>query len=133
LVREWRNIPQPVRKKYTTFSTDRIVALLSVNKIFSESYDFAAKTKSSRNTALNIPNIVDVMVLKNLVKGTGSILFPRNGLKTFSRKNYKNHLRSNNYEVCTAVALCIPNILNVMVLENIKLSSDRNRATVIVV
>jgi hypothetical protein len=30
-----------VRKKYTTFSTDRIVALRS-NKIFPESYDFAA-------------------------------------------------------------------------------------------
>jgi hypothetical protein len=32
-----------VRKKYTTFSTERIVALRSVNKIFPESYDFAAK------------------------------------------------------------------------------------------
>jgi hypothetical protein len=31
---EWRNIPQTVRKKYTTFSTERIVALRSVNKIF---------------------------------------------------------------------------------------------------
>jgi hypothetical protein len=31
-----------VRKKYTTFSTERIVALRSVNKIFQESYDFAA-------------------------------------------------------------------------------------------
>jgi hypothetical protein len=31
-----------VRKKYTTFSTERIVALRSVNKIFPESYDFAA-------------------------------------------------------------------------------------------
>jgi hypothetical protein len=39
---EWRNIPQTVRKKYTTFSTVRIVALWSVNKIFPESYDFAA-------------------------------------------------------------------------------------------
>jgi hypothetical protein len=32
-----------VRKKYTTFSTVGIVALWSVNKIFPESYDFAAK------------------------------------------------------------------------------------------
>jgi hypothetical protein len=32
-----------VRKKYTTFSTVRIVALRSVNKIFPESYDFAAR------------------------------------------------------------------------------------------
>jgi hypothetical protein len=32
-----------VRKKYTTFSSEQIVALRSVNKIFPESYDFAAK------------------------------------------------------------------------------------------
>jgi hypothetical protein len=32
-----------VRKKYTTFSTERIVALRSVNKIFPERYDFAAR------------------------------------------------------------------------------------------
>jgi hypothetical protein len=43
----WRNIPQTVRgffvrKKYTTFSTERIVDLRSVNSIFPESYDFAA-------------------------------------------------------------------------------------------
>jgi hypothetical protein len=31
-----------VRNKYTTFSTERIVALRSVNNIFPESYDFAA-------------------------------------------------------------------------------------------
>jgi hypothetical protein len=31
-----------VRKKYTTFSTEQIVALQSVNKSFLESYDFAA-------------------------------------------------------------------------------------------
>jgi hypothetical protein len=30
-----------VRKKYTTFSTEQIVALWSANKIFLESYDFA--------------------------------------------------------------------------------------------
>jgi hypothetical protein len=35
-------------------------------------------------------------------------------------KNYENHFRSNIYEVCTAVAHCFPNILDVMVLENIK-------------
>jgi hypothetical protein len=34
-----------VRKKYTTFTIDRIVALRFVNKIFQESYDFAAKVK----------------------------------------------------------------------------------------
>jgi hypothetical protein len=36
-----------------------------------------------------------------------------------------NHLGSNNCEVCTAVALCFPNILDVMVLENINLSQDK--------
>jgi hypothetical protein len=58
------------------------------------------------------------------VKGVGSILFLKNGLKTICRgKKYKDHLRSNNYEVCTAVARCIPNTLDVfMVLENIKMS-----------
>jgi hypothetical protein len=33
---------ETVRKKYTTFSTERIVALQSVNNIFPESYDFAS-------------------------------------------------------------------------------------------
>jgi hypothetical protein len=54
-----------------------------------------------------------------LIKGIGSILFLKNGLKKFCRKNYKNHLRRNNYEVCTAVAHCFPNILDAIVLENI--------------
>jgi hypothetical protein len=40
-------------------------------------------------------------------------------------KNYKNHFRSNNYEVCTRVARCFPNILDAMVLENINLSPDK--------
>jgi hypothetical protein len=39
---EWRNIPLTVCKKYTTFSTEQIIALWSVKKIFPESYDFAA-------------------------------------------------------------------------------------------
>jgi hypothetical protein len=42
-------------------------------------------------------------------------------------KNYKNHLRRNDFEVlvhvctavCTAVAPCFPNILDVMAFENI--------------
>jgi hypothetical protein len=50
------------------------------------------------------------------IKGIGSIL----GLKKNCRKNDKNYLRSNNYEVCTAVAHCFPNILDAIVLENIK-------------
>jgi hypothetical protein len=53
--------------------------------------------------------------------------------KWLEKKPYKNNLRSNNYEVCTAVALCFPNILDDMVIENINLSSDRNRVTNIVV
>jgi hypothetical protein len=44
---EWRNISQTVRKKYTTFSAERIVALRSVNKIFPESYNFAAKKENT--------------------------------------------------------------------------------------
>jgi hypothetical protein len=39
---EWRDVPLTVRKKYTTFNTERIVTLRSVNNIFPESYDFAA-------------------------------------------------------------------------------------------
>jgi hypothetical protein len=53
------------------------------------------------------------------LKGIGSILFLKNGLKKFCRKNYKNHLKRSNYEVCTAVARSFPNILDVIVLENI--------------
>jgi hypothetical protein len=45
--------------------------------------------------------------------------------KKFAEKNYKNHFRSNNYEVCTAVAHCYPNILDAIVLENINLSEDK--------
>jgi hypothetical protein len=55
-------------------------------------------------------------------EGIGSILFLKHGLKKFCRKNYRNHLRRNNYEVCTAVARRFPNILDVIVLENIKIS-----------
>jgi hypothetical protein len=38
--------------------------------------------------------------------------------KRLQKKKYKNNLKSNNYEVCAAVARCFPNILDVMVLEN---------------
>jgi hypothetical protein len=45
-----------VLKKYTTFSTERIVALRSVNKIFPGSDDFAARTLSVyANIALTLP------------------------------------------------------------------------------
>jgi hypothetical protein len=43
-----------VRKKYTTFSTVRIVALRSVNKIFPASYDFAAMTKPQQGGTVNL-------------------------------------------------------------------------------
>jgi hypothetical protein len=66
-------------------------------------------------------------------KGIGFFLFLKNGLKKFAEKNYKTHLRSDNNEICTAVALCFPNILDVMVLQCVNWSSDRNRVTVIVV
>jgi hypothetical protein len=59
------------------------------------------------------------------LKGIGSILFLKNGLKKICRKNYKNHLRSNNYEVCTALAHCFPNILDAIVLKNINLFEDK--------
>jgi hypothetical protein len=59
------------------------------------------------------------------LKGIGSILFLKNGLKKNCRKNYKNHPRSNDYEVCTAVAHCFPNILDVIDLENKNVSSDK--------
>jgi hypothetical protein len=45
--------------------------------------------------------------------------------KKFAEKNYPNHLKSYNYELCRAVALCFPNILGVMALENINLSEDK--------
>jgi hypothetical protein len=50
-------------------------------------------------------------------------LISQKWLEKNCRKNYKNHLRSNNYEVCTAVVRRFPNILGVVVLENINLSS----------
>jgi hypothetical protein len=53
------------------------------------------------------------------VKGIGSILFLKNGLNKNLQKKYKDNLRRNNYEVCTAVARYFPNILDVIVLENI--------------
>jgi hypothetical protein len=65
-------------------------------------------------------------VRTNLIKGIGSILFFKNGLKKM-QKNYKNHLRSNNYETCTAVAHYFPNILDAIVLENIHLFDDKIR------
>ena len=69
-----------------------------------------------------------------LFKGTGSILFLKKWLeKKIAEKNYKNYLKVNNYEVCKAVVRCILNILDVMVLENIKRPLNQNMATIMVV
>jgi hypothetical protein len=43
-------------------------------------------------------------------------------LEKHLQNKYKNHRRSNNYKVCTAVPRCFPNILNV---ENVNLSEDK--------
>jgi hypothetical protein len=61
------------------------------------------------------------------IKGIGSILFFKSGLKKVCRKNYKNNLISNIYGVCTVLACWFPNILDLMVLENIKISLDKTR------
>jgi hypothetical protein len=50
--------------------------------------------------------------------------FSKMAWKKFAEKT-KNHLRNNNHEVCAAVARCFRNILDVIVLENINLSSDK--------
>jgi hypothetical protein len=60
-------------------------------------------------------------------QGIGSILFLKNGLKMFFRKKYEKYLKSNNHVVYTAVARCFPNILDDMVLENLKMSEDKIR------
>jgi hypothetical protein len=39
-------------------------------------------------------------------------------------KTTKNNFRRNNHEVCTAVTRCFPNILDVMIVENINLPED---------
>jgi hypothetical protein len=69
-----------------------------------------------------------MLVTLFVVKGIGSILFFKNSLKKkIAEKTIKiiSEVRSNNYEVCTAVPHCFPNILEVMVLENVNLSSDK--------
>jgi hypothetical protein len=49
----------------------------------------------------------------------------KNGLKNICRKKYEKHLRSNNHELCTAVALCFQNILHIMVLQHVNLPDDK--------
>jgi hypothetical protein len=43
----------------------------------------------------------------------------KNAWEKFAEKNNHYHFRSNNYDVLTAAALCIQNILDVTVLKNI--------------
>jgi hypothetical protein len=52
-------------------------------------------------------------------KGIVSIILLKKWLEKNCKKNIHNHLRSNYYDVCTAAALCILNILDVVILENI--------------
>jgi hypothetical protein len=44
-----------------------------------------------------------------ILKGIGSFLFLSKMTLKNCRKKYKNHLRGDNHEVCTAVASCFPN------------------------
>jgi hypothetical protein len=59
-----------------------------------------------------------------MLKAEDLSYFSKMAWQTFAEKNYKNHLRSNNYEVCTAVAHCFLNILDDIGLENINLSAN---------
>jgi hypothetical protein len=54
----------------------------------------------------------------SLLKG---YLISQNSLKKILLNKTMN-LQRNNYEVCIAIARCFPNILDIMVLENINLS-----------
>jgi hypothetical protein len=74
-----------------------------------------------------------VLYVKSLkiIKGIVSIILLKKkggGLERICRKNNHNHLRSNNYDVCTAAALCMLNLLDVMVLENIYYLQTRSRS-----
>jgi hypothetical protein len=76
----WRNIPPIrarffVRKKYTTFITQRIVALWynNVNNIFPESYGFAATiTSAIRSHSQQITLIIKKRTVINLISPIGN-------------------------------------------------------------
>jgi hypothetical protein len=87
---------------------------------------FLEENVKNVSAVLHLCLVWSVLIFRNIIflrklKGIGSILFLKNGLTNF-QKSYKSHLRGNNYEVCRAVAHCLPNILDVMVLETIKTS-----------
>jgi hypothetical protein len=65
-----------VCKKYTTFSTERIVALRSVNNIFPDSYDFAARLQMVTKTlALIYTMMILTWKTKKKVENLGSVDF----------------------------------------------------------
>jgi hypothetical protein len=57
----------------------------------------------------------------NYFKGIGSIVFLKKWFEIKFAENYTNHLKCNNYDVCTAVARCFPSNLDAIVLENINI------------
>jgi hypothetical protein len=59
-----------VRKKYTTFSNERIVALRSVIKIFPESYDFAARNWISLSHLCKLNILRYVLIQQEFIKCT---------------------------------------------------------------
>jgi hypothetical protein len=72
-----------------------------------------------------------VLIFLFFVKGIGWFFFLKRIVKNKTAEekkqtNYASLLRSNNYEVYTAVARCIPNVLDVMVMvrENINLKKS---------
>jgi hypothetical protein len=52
-------------------------------------------------------------------------LFSQKRFEKKLQEKLQNRPRRNNYEVCTAVARCFPNILEDLVLENVNLSEDK--------
>jgi hypothetical protein len=75
---------------------------------------------------INIANDVRISTLfvfikLNSLKAKDLFHVSKNGLQITEEK-YKNHLSSDNCKVCTTVARCCPNIVDIMVLENINMS-----------
>jgi hypothetical protein len=68
-------------------------------------------------------NAVQINVSKSASRHRIYIFSPKWLEKKNSSKNYKSYLRSNDYEVWTASECCIPNILDIIVLENKKKKS----------
>jgi hypothetical protein len=56
---------------------------------------------------------------RDVFKGIVSNILLKNGWKKIAEKSNHKHPRSNNFDVCTHAALCILDILDIMVLKNI--------------